>query len=93
MNRAFLIAAALLAAATASAHASPPLPSPEPRTNEQKSAPGKTREQVIQELVAACKAGELWHGNAEPPAFRFPARGRVPICAAATVQDAPSLEH
>ena len=89
MARSSFIAFAILAGAAALAHAQPHSPPPGSGTAPQASATGKTREQVLQELIAARQAGEVWRGNAEPPAFKDASAGRPPA-AARPERDAPA---
>ncbi|MPT37576.1 MAG: DUF4148 domain-containing protein [Achromobacter sp.] len=76
MARFSFIALALMAAAAASLHAQPQSPTPGSVSARPAAEAGKTREQVLQELIAARKAGEVWRGNAEPPAFKDASAGR-----------------
>lgn len=88
MTRFFFIAASILAASTAAAQARPPSAPAETGAERRTPESGKTRDQVLQELIAARKAGETWRGNAEPPAFKAPNSERARTGAPASAQDA-----
>ena len=87
MTRFFFIAASILAAATAAAQARPPSAPTETGAERQTPESGKTREQVLQELITARAAGETWRGNAEPPAFKLLNSERSRTDAPASTQD------
>ncbi|MFY2818903.1 DUF4148 domain-containing protein [Achromobacter xylosoxidans] len=90
MARFFFIALSVLTVCAGAAHAEPSPTSTAPAAQRQTPATGKSREQVLQELIAARKAGEMWRGNAAPSAFDPLTPRRAPTDAPASAQIAPA---
>ena len=93
MARFFFIASAILAASASAVQAQPSSTPTDAAAAQRAPETGKTREQVLQELIAARKAGEVWRGNAEPAAFKSPAARRPPVGATAAASDAPQQDR
>ncbi|MFY2071146.1 DUF4148 domain-containing protein [Achromobacter xylosoxidans] len=92
MARFFFIALSVLTACACAgaAHAEPSPTSTAPAAQRQTPATGKSGEQVLQELIAARKAGEMWRGNAAPSAIDPLTPRRAPTDAPAPAQIAPA---